>query len=183
MVSPNLCSHSAFRHADVEVRGRGFVHLHAAVGDHKHGPIWEPDVSGSQGLELDQLCLTETCNKMRWSSNGVLASYFKRRRAPWRLGRRRLSGPAILFLSLPGRKWTGPCLLPPCQCSAHIWHRARPAPPGGLQTEHSVKISAVRDVDLHQHPGSRFHGTQEPEVLASRPPEPSPTIRRSTGRI
>lgn len=64
MLSPNLCSNSAFNHADVEVRSGGFVHLHAAVGDHKHGPVGELDVGGSQGLELDQLCLSETRNNV-----------------------------------------------------------------------------------------------------------------------
>lgn len=59
MVSPNLRSNSAFNHADVEVRSCGFVHLHAAVRDHEHGPVGKLDVGGSQGLELDQLCLSE----------------------------------------------------------------------------------------------------------------------------
>lgn len=28
----------------------------------------------------------------------------------------------ILFHSLPGMRWIGPCLLPLCQYNAHIWH-------------------------------------------------------------
>lgn len=59
MVSPYLCSNSAFHHADVVVRSRGFVHLHAAVWDHKHSPVRELDIGGSQGLEFDQLCLAD----------------------------------------------------------------------------------------------------------------------------
>lgn len=58
-VSPYLCSDSTFDHTDVEVRRSSFVHLHTAVGDHKHGPIGELDISGSQRLELYQLCLTD----------------------------------------------------------------------------------------------------------------------------
>lgn len=54
-----LCSNSAFHHADVVVRRCSFVHLHAAVGDHKHSPIRELDVGGSQGMEFDQLCLAD----------------------------------------------------------------------------------------------------------------------------
>lgn len=57
MVLPYLCSNTAFHHADVVVRRCGFVHLHAAVRDHKHSPIGELDIGGSQGLEFDQLCL------------------------------------------------------------------------------------------------------------------------------
>lgn len=137
MVSPNLCSNPAFHHADVEVRRCGFVHLHAAVWDHKHGPIWELDVGGSQGLELDQLCLTETSRRR-----------VVRQMDPWRVSWSGLAHWAgILFRSLPGRKWTGPCLHPLCQYIAHIWHRSQPAPPGGLQTEHiKITISAMQDV-------------------------------------
>lgn len=57
MVLPYLCSNTAFHHTDVVVRRCGFVHLHAAVRDHKHSPIGELDIGGSQGLEFDQLCL------------------------------------------------------------------------------------------------------------------------------
>lgn len=75
---------------------------------------------------------------------------------PCRVSWPRLTGPGhgagILFLSLPGRKWTGPCLLPLCQCSAHIWHRAQPAPPGGCQMEHNIKISATQHVYFQAAP-------------------------------
>lgn len=54
-----LCSNSAFHHADVVVRRCSFVHLHTAVGDHKHSPIRELDVGGSQGMEFNQLCLAD----------------------------------------------------------------------------------------------------------------------------
>lgn len=58
--TPHLCGDSTLHYADVEVRRGSFVHLHAAVGDHKHGAVGELDVGGSQRLELYQLCLTHT---------------------------------------------------------------------------------------------------------------------------
>lgn len=54
-----LCGNATLHHTDVEMRRSSFVHLHAAVGNHKHGPIWEFDISGPQRLELYQLCLME----------------------------------------------------------------------------------------------------------------------------
>lgn len=71
MASPYLCSNSAFHHTDVEVRRCGFVHLHAAVRDYKHSPVRELDISGSQGLEFDQLGLADKhpkCEKDRFIS-------------------------------------------------------------------------------------------------------------------
>lgn len=55
--SSYLCGDSTLHHTDVEVRRSSFVHLHTAVGNHKHGTIWEFHISGTKRLELYQLCL------------------------------------------------------------------------------------------------------------------------------
>lgn len=39
------------------MRRSSFVHLHTGTGDHKHGPIREIHIGGSQRLEFYQLCL------------------------------------------------------------------------------------------------------------------------------
>lgn len=58
-ISPYLCGDATLHHTDVEVRRSSFVHLHTAVGDHKHGPTRELHISGSQRLELYQLGLRD----------------------------------------------------------------------------------------------------------------------------
>lgn len=84
------------------------------------------------------------------------------RSTPWRFGRPRRAGvvhrAGVLFHFLPGRKWTGPCLLPLCQCSAHIWRRAQPAPPGGNTESDGQDIKMVMSVikDIYfSHPMER----------------------------
>lgn len=54
-----LCGNSTLHHTDIEVRRSSFVHLNAAVGDHKHSLVRKLDISCSQRLEVYQLCLAE----------------------------------------------------------------------------------------------------------------------------
>lgn len=60
----HLCCNPTFHHPDVVVRRSSFVHLNAAVGDHKHGPVWELDIGGPQRLELYQLRLISGWNSV-----------------------------------------------------------------------------------------------------------------------
>jgi len=55
----HLCGDPTLHYTDVVVGRSSFIHLFAAVGNHKHSPIWELNVSGPQRLELYQLCLTD----------------------------------------------------------------------------------------------------------------------------
>lgn len=54
----HLCGNPALHHTDVVVRGGGFVHLLATVGNHKYSSLWKLHISGPQRVKLYQLCLT-----------------------------------------------------------------------------------------------------------------------------
>lgn len=71
----HLCGNPTLHHTDVVVRRSSFVHLHAAVGNHKHGTIREFDIGSTQGLELDQLCLADNSKSLASNTEVIICLF------------------------------------------------------------------------------------------------------------